>query len=140
MGHSDIHKVLHGMFNDRDFDAMDAHLDTTFAYADVPRGLTLHDAAEFKDWLRVWTTAFSGARIDAAQYLGGSDFSVSLFRGTGRNDGPFGYLPPTNQAMDVPYCEVMRHGSDGKVLSCRIFYDQVTLLNQLGHITPPGDT
>lgn len=138
MGHSDIHEMLHGMFNDRDFDAMDAHLDTRFTYEDVPRGLTLRDAAEFKDWLRGWTTAFSDARIDAAQYLGGSDFSVSLFRGTGRNDGPFGDLPPTNQTMDVPYCEIMRYGSDGRVLSCRIFYDQVTLLNQLGHITPPG--
>ncbi|WP_072949945.1 hypothetical protein [Rhodococcus koreensis] len=65
---------------------------------------------------------------------------MALFRGTGRNDGPFGDLPPTNQAMDVPYWKVMRHGSDDKALSCRIFYDQVTLLNQLGHITPPGDT
>ncbi|MFF2114974.1 hypothetical protein [Rhodococcus koreensis] len=99
MGHSDIHKVLHGMFNDRDFDAMDAQLDTTIAYEDVPRGLTLHDAAEFKDWLRGWTTAFSGARIDAAQYLDGSDFSVSLLRGTGSNDGPFG-PPPADKPGD----------------------------------------
>lgn len=136
MGHSDTHQKLHGMFNDRDFDAMDAHLDTAFTYEDVPRALSLRDAAEFKEWLRGWTTAFSDARIDAAQYLDGPDFSVARFQGTGRNDGPFGDLPPTGRSMDVPYCEVMHYGSDGRVVSCQIYYDQLTLLSQLGHIPP----
>lgn len=138
MGYGDTHQTLHGMFNDRNFDAMDAHLDARFTYEDVPRGLTLHDAAEFKEWLRGWTTAFSDARIDARQYLEGSDFSVSLFQGKGNNDGPFGDLPPTDRTMDVPYCEIMHYGPDGTVISCQIFYDQMTLLSQLGHLTPPG--
>lgn len=99
MGHSDIHKVLHGMFNERDFDAMDPHLGTTFAYGDVPRGLTLRDAAEFKDWLRGWTTAFSGARIDAAQYLDASNFVRGAVLGHGPQRRPL-RLPPADKPGD----------------------------------------
>ncbi len=105
MGNSDIHTVLHGMFNDRDFDAIDTHLDTTFAYEDVPRGLTLRDAAEFKDWLRGWTTAFSGARIDAAQYLGGSNFVRGAVSGHGPQRRPLRRPPADKPGNGRPVLE-----------------------------------
>lgn len=138
MGYADTHRTVHEVFNGRDFDAMDPYLDQSLTYEDQARGLTLKGAAEFKDWLRGWTSAFSDARPDDGQYLEGPDFSVSLFRGRGINDGSFGPFPATNKEMDLPYCEILRYGPDGKVVWGGIYYDQVTLLSQLGHIQPPG--
>ncbi|MFZ2530355.1 MAG: ester cyclase [Rhodococcus sp. (in: high G+C Gram-positive bacteria)] len=137
MGNSDIHRKLHGMFNDRDFDAMDGHLAARFTYEDVPRGWTLRNTEEFKGWLQGWVTAFPDARIDEDQFREGTDFSVATFHGKGRNDGPFGSTSPTGREMNVRYCEVMHIGTDGLVDSTRIYYDLATLLTQLGLLELP---
>ena len=138
MGHSETHKVLHDLFNNRDFDGLDEHMRENLTYEDIPRGLSMKNRDEFKDWLRGWTSAFTDARVDSATYLEGSDFSLALFRGRGRNDGPMGPLPSTNREMDNPFWELLHYDSDGKVVSAGIHYDQMTLLAQLGHVQPPG--
>ena len=40
--------------------------------------------------------------------------------------------------MDMPFCEVIRYDSDGRATSGKIFYDQLTMLTQLGHAQPPA--
>jgi hypothetical protein len=40
--------------------------------------------------------------------------------------------------MDVPLAEVLRYGGEGKVRAGAIYYDQVTMLTQLGHMPPQG--
>lgn len=138
MGHSETHKTLHQQFNGRDFDSMDEHMRGDLTSEDVPRGLTMKNRDEFKDWLRDWSTAFSDARVDAASYLEGADFSLARFRGRGINDGPLGPLPATGKPMDIPFWELLHYDGDGKVTAAAIHYDQVTLLAQLGHIEPLG--
>jgi hypothetical protein len=34
--------------------------------------------------------------------------------------------------MDVPYCEVIYYASDGKALSGELYYDQMSIMRQLG--------
>ena len=138
MGHGDTHRKLHELFNTKDFDGFDDHLAASFAYDDLPRGLSVKSAEEFKDWLRGWYSAFSDARPDEPRYLEGADFSVALFQGRGVNDGPLGDLSPSNQRMDVPFAEVLHYDGEGKVRAGAIYYDQVTMLTQLGHMPPQG--
>lgn len=138
MGHSDSHKAMHQLFNDRNFDGFDKYVTEDITFDDIPRGLTMKNRNEYKDWLRAWPTAFSDARVDSATYLEGPDFSMARFRGRGRNDGPMGPLPATGREMYNPFWELMRYNDDGKVISAEIEYDQLTLLVQLGHLKPPG--
>jgi hypothetical protein len=137
MGHGDTHRRLHELFNAKDFDAFDDYLASSFAYDDQPRGLTVTSAEEFKQWLRGWFSSFSDARPDEPRYLEGADFSLALFQGRGVNDGPLGELPPSNRRMDLPFAELLEYDGDGKVSSGAIYYDQVTMLTQLGHMPPP---
>ncbi|MGW0041078.1 hypothetical protein [Rhodococcus sp. NPDC003348] len=118
MGNGDIHQKLHGLFLGRDFDAMDDYLDAKFTYEDVPRGLAMHTLGEFKGWLQGWLTGFSDSRIEEAQYLDGPDFSVCMFQGRGRNDGPLGDLPPTGRTTDriVLRGNAIRIGWQGRLL------------------------
>jgi len=108
------------------------------AAAGQARGITVSSADEFKDWLRAWFTSFSDARPDEARYLEGNDFTLALFQGRGINDGPLGELPPTNRQMDLPFAELLEYDADGKVRYGAIYYDQVTMLTQLGHMPPQG--
>lgn len=138
MGHADTHRTLHRLFNDRDYDAMDVHIRDEMTSQDIPRGLTTKHRDEFKDWLRGWSTAFSDAKVAEPQYHEGSDFSIARFQGRGTNDGPFGPLPASSRPMDMPFCEILHYDDDGKVTAGEIYYDQMTMLVQLGHMDPPG--
>lgn len=138
MGHSQTHSTLHGYFTNRLFDRMDEHVRDDITYEDVPRSLTMKNRDEFKDWLREWSSAFSDARVDDANYYEGDNFSLARFRGRGRNDGAMGPFPATGKEMDNSFWELLEYDADGKVTSGAIHYDQMTLLSQLGHLQPPG--
>jgi hypothetical protein len=36
------------------------------------------------------------------------------------------------------FCEIREYDTDGKAVRGQLFYDQVTMLVQLGHMPPPG--
>jgi hypothetical protein len=38
----------------------------------------------------------------------------------------------------LPYCEIYSFNSDGKVAAGRAYFDQLTLLTQLGHAQAPA--
>jgi len=40
--------------------------------------------------------------------------------------------------MDLPFAELLEYDADGKVRYGAIYYDQVTMLTQLGHMPPQG--
>ncbi len=138
MKFDETHRLLHDMFNSRDFDSMDEHMRDDAPYTDQARGITTHSVAQFKDYLRGWTTAFSDARVTAASYVTGDGFSVCFFHGTGNNDGPIGTMSATGRTMDVPFCEALRFDAEGKVLGGELYYDQLSMLTQLGHIEQPA--
>jgi ketosteroid isomerase-like protein len=138
MGHIDTHRQLHDLFNSRTFDQIEQHLAPGFMYEDLPRALTIKSGGEFTDWLKSWVASFSDGSISSAQYVEGADHSVAMYHGRGTNDGALGPFPATGRAADVPFCEVLHYASDGTVLSGEVYYDQLTMLAQLGHVTPPG--
>jgi hypothetical protein len=133
----DTHRLLHGLFNDRQFDRMAEHLREDLHYSDEPREMSMRSRDAFFDWLRDWTTAFSDARVADAEYLDGGDFTVCRFQARGTQDGQMGPLAPTGERMDLPFCEILHWTSDGLMETGEVYYDQLTLLSQLGHLKPP---
>lgn len=137
MSNVDTHRQLHELFNRREIDAMDAHLRDDLAYTDMSRGLTMKSLHDFKAWLGEWTTAFSDANAGNPVYLDGGDFSVATFYGRGTNDGQLGTFAATGRRMNVPFCEILRYDPDGKVESGEVYYDQLSMMTQLGHAEAP---
>ena len=39
--------------------------------------------------------------------------------------------------MDLPFCEILYWTLEGQVESAEIYYDQMTMLGQLGHLELP---
>ena len=50
---------------------------------------------------------------------------------------PQGEVPPTGRAINVPYADFFTV-RDGRVVSHRVYYDQVQLGTQLGLMPAPG--
>jgi steroid delta-isomerase-like uncharacterized protein len=133
----ELFDAAHKAFNRRDFDAIAAMLADGFVYLDTARNVTFKGRDEFKTWLKAWAGAFSNAEVVEPQYLEAGDTVISMFTGRGKNDGQFGPLPATGKSMVNAFCEMMTFNKAGKITSGRIYYDQLSILIQLGHVPPP---
>lgn len=138
MAHSDRHRELHEMFNSRDFEAIAARFNADAVYTDNGRQMAVKGGDEFADWLGGWTTAMSDARITEPRYLDAGDASICMFVGRGRNDGPFGPLPASNQELTFAICEILGWDAQGNVTWGELYYDAATILGQMGVLPPMG--
>lgn len=132
MATSDIHRELHDLFNRREFEALRQRVRADAVYVDHPRAISVKGPDEFVSWLQGWTTAMSDARCDDARYLDAGDTSVARFVGRGRNDGQLGPFPPSNQQLAFDICEILTYDADGMVTGGELYYDQATILTQMG--------
>jgi C-1 hydroxylase len=129
-------RAAHESWNRRDFDGIVRNMADNLVYADRPRNLTIKGKQKFKEWTQAWAKAFSDGRITKAEYIDAGDTVVAQFTVEGTNDGPFAGLPATGRRMICAYCEISRFDKSGRVISGDGYYDQYTMLVQLGHVQP----
>ena len=130
-------RTAHQAFNRRDMQTLRALLADDFRYDDQARGISFNRETWFDEFLTGWTTAFSDANVYNPTYIDAGDTVSALFRGRGTNDGPLGSMPRSGRNLDLPFCEIMRFNAEGKIVSGELFYDQLTLLSQMGHMAAP---
>ena len=126
-------REAHESWNRRDFDATVSAMTENASYTDHARNLTLKSRNEFKDWVIAWAKAFSDGKIINPRYIDAGDTVIAEFIVEGTNDGPFGAFPPSWCRMSLPFCEICKFDASGRVISGGAYYDQFTLLTQLGH-------
>lgn len=131
------HRESHEAFNAGDIEGSMKHLRPDVQYVDHPRGDTITSVDGLKDWLQAWRAAFSDASIAEATYLDAGDYTVARFSGRGTNDGPFGPFPATNNQLDAQLCEILHWDANGMNDSGGVYYDQLSMLVQLGHMPAP---
>ena len=129
-------RVAHESWNRRDFQSIVRNAVEGLAYTDQARSLTLNSRDKFREWTEDWAKAFPDGRITKPEYIDAGDVVIAQFTVEGTNDGPFGSLKPTGSRMSVPFCEVCHFDQQGRIVSGGCYYDQYTLLTQLGHIEP----
>src|SRR5205823_11179216 len=105
-------------------------------YTEHARAVILKKRAKFREWTESWAKAFSDGRITNPEYIDAGDVVVARFTVEGTNDGPFNSLQPTHRRISVPFCEITHFDKQGRTVSSGCYYDQYTLLTQLGHIEP----
>ena len=129
-------RAAHESWNKRDFAGVIANAAEKFAYTDHARATTLDTREKFREWTEGWAKAFSDGRIMDPQYADAGNIVVAQFTVEGTNDGPFGSMKPTGRKMSLPFCEICHFDKQGRIVSGGCYYDQYTLLTQLGHIQP----
>jgi steroid delta-isomerase-like uncharacterized protein len=102
---------------------------------DVPTGRTLRGPDGFKQLNLFFAEGFPDSRTEITNVVATEDQVVVEFTGRGTNTGPLhmptGDLPPTGQYSELRFCSVYRITS-GKIASGRVYYDVMTMLQQLG--------
>jgi steroid delta-isomerase-like uncharacterized protein len=129
-------RAAHESWNRRDFQGVIRDAVEGLVYTDHGRNLTMNTRDKFREWTEAWAKAFSDGRIINPKYIDAGDAVVTQFTVEGTNDGEFGSLPPTHRRISVAFCEVCQLDKKGQVESGGVYYDQYTLLTQLGHVQP----
>ena len=129
-------RAAHESWNKRDFAGVVSNAVKGLAYSDHGRNITLNTRDKFREWTEGWAKAFSDGRITNPQYIDAGDVVVAQFTVEGTNDGPLGSMKPTGRKMSLPFCEICHFDKQGRIVSGGCYYDQYTLLTQLGHIQP----
>jgi steroid delta-isomerase-like uncharacterized protein len=129
-------RAAHKSWNGRDFAGVVRNAAESLVYTDTARGLTLNGRDKFREWTEAWAKGFSDAQITNPQYIDAGDIVIAQFTATGTNDGPFGSMKPNGRRMSLPFCEICQFDKEGYIVSGTCYYDQYTLLTQLGHIQP----
>jgi steroid delta-isomerase-like uncharacterized protein len=137
MSNADAHRRSVDQFNRRDLAGFVAAYAADCEYIDQARNTTAKGREQIQEFEQGWITAFSDGQMTDAQVIDGGSHTVLLFTGSGTNDGPLGPLPATGRQASMRMCEIREYDSDGKAVRGQLFYDQTTLLVQLGHMPPP---
>jgi steroid delta-isomerase-like uncharacterized protein len=132
-GNVETHRAGHEAFNQRDFEAMTKHYADSIGWTDHSQGWTFTTRQEFKDdFLLGWIQTSSDIRITDPHYIDAGQTVVCTFNVVGTHDGPLGPFPATGKQFALPLCEMWHFDSSGQVVGGDLYYDQVSLLTQLG--------
>jgi hypothetical protein len=134
----DIYRTGHEAFNRRDFEAMTNHYADSIAWTEHSQARTFRTPREFRhDFLNGWVVSSSDIRITGPRYFDAGQTVVCTFTVTGSHDGPLGPFPATGKEFALPLCEMWHFGPGGRVVGGDLYYDQVSLLMQLGLMPQP---
>ena len=142
MGSSNVetYRAGHAAFNQRDFEAMTKAYAEQITWTDHAQGRTFTTPREFRDdFLPGWVTASSDIRIVGSRYIDAGQTVACTFTVTGTQDGPLGPFPATGKRFELPLCEMWHFDLSGRVVGGDLYYDQVSLLMQLGLMPQPSD-
>jgi hypothetical protein len=135
----EAHRAGHQAFNRRDFQAMTRRYAEHIIWTDRARGLTFRTPQQFRDeFLAGWVAASSDIRITDPSYIDAGQTVVCTFAVVGSNDGPLGPFPATGKQFALPLCEMWHFDPSGRVVGGDLYYDQVSLLTQLGLMPQPS--
>jgi steroid delta-isomerase-like uncharacterized protein len=102
---------------------------------------TVHGLPRFREYLEGFKRAMPDARaVISRMYDAGDTVIVEgrlLGTHTGPMAGPDGDIQPSGRAIDVQFADFSRI-QDGKIVAYHTYYDQVSLLTQLGMMPEPA--
>ena len=133
------HRAGHEAFNRRDFEAMTSQYADSISWTDHSQGRTFRTPQEFRDdFLAGWVAASTDIQVTDPRYLDAGQTAVSTFTVTGTHDGPLGPFPATGRPFTLPLCELWHFDASGRVVGGDLYYDQVSLLTQVGLLPQPS--
>ena len=136
----ETYRAGHEAFNQRNFAAMTKQYADRITWTDHAQGRTFSTPRDFQDdFLAGWIVSSSDLKITGPRYIDAGPTVVCTFTVVGTHNGPLGPFPATGQEFTLPLCEMWHFDSGGRVVGGDLYYDQVSLLTQLGLMPQPPD-
>lgn len=126
--------ALFDAWEKRDFDTTMNYFAHGATVKDMPRGLVITERSDVQGWIESWVIACPDSTAGVVATVASSNGAVVQGVYAGTNTGPFGPLPATGRSVSMPFSIVMLFDDEGRVTEYDVYYDQLTLLTQLGQV------
>jgi steroid delta-isomerase-like uncharacterized protein len=125
-------------FNRKDEEAFLAVVADDYKSIDIPTGETLSGKQGGREFFQRWSKGFPDGKTTPHAELVSGDTVIVLFTGEGTQSGPLGPFPPSKKRAKVEFASVNQLNAQGKIVETSTYYDQLSMLAQLGHIPVPA--
>jgi steroid delta-isomerase-like uncharacterized protein len=133
-------QTFYDSYNNRDFDQAITLCDEDLQWVNFPSGETFRGPEGCRQFLEGWANGFPESSVEIQNLHSGENSVVceGMFRGThtGPLVGPAGEIQATGRSVGLPFCQV-HEIKDDKFVSCRLYFDAVTFMSQLGLLPTP---
>ena len=120
-------------YNRGDLETMAACVAPDAVTTDRARGLTFQGPEGMKTFKGGLLGAFPDMIATMERVLDAGDSVVFQEIADGTNTGPLGPLPPTGRRLRLPVCVIFRFNPEGLIGTADFYWDQLSMLTQLGH-------
>jgi len=125
-------------FNRKDEEAFLRPISSNARFTDVPTGEVLSGKEGGREFFRRWATAFPDGRVTIDNLIVSGDTAVVQFTGEGTQRGPLGPFPPSNKRAQIRLVNILKLDAQGNTVEGSLYYDQLSMLQQLGHVPVPA--
>jgi steroid delta-isomerase-like uncharacterized protein len=124
------------VWNEKDLSTIDSLF--TSAFTRQVNGVNLaSDKNELTANLQVYFTGFPDLNIKLNNTESQKDHIYIHWTLTGTNTGTFGELPPTGKKIKISGISRIDFDESGKIKQERVYYNELSLLQQMGHTLKP---
>jgi steroid delta-isomerase-like uncharacterized protein len=125
-------------YNERDHDVLADCLADSFVSHDVPDELG-HGRQALLEFLRMSFEAFPDLRNDALTVVAEGDFVAVRAKVTGTHHGEFLGIPASGNTLEFEDSHFFRFDDDARILEHWNYFDNLTVMQQLGVIPENSD-
>ena len=125
-------------FNQRDLDAQMSGYAGEFTMTDQARGIILRSKEDVKAWMSDWIAASSDSKVSVVEVIDAGDVVVSVLEMQGTNDGPLGPLPASGRRFSTRGVQILHFDKAGRIVAHDNFFDQLSMMVQLGFVEAPS--
>jgi steroid delta-isomerase-like uncharacterized protein len=124
--------------NRGDLDAMGALFSQDAVTVDRARGMTFLGREGLKTFKTALREAFPDLTAEPQSTIDGGDTVVLQELATGTHNGPLGPIPASGRPLSLAVCVIFRFGKDGLVATADFYWDQHSMLQQIGAVAVPA--
>jgi predicted ester cyclase len=134
-----IAEAMVDAINDRDLDRLDQFVSQNVVrHSEATAGVVVTNLVEFKAFLESDFSAVPDSVMKVDVIFGNPDFVAMRAIYSGTQSGQMGPFPPTGKRFELPFIGILKI-DEGKISEIWVEWDNVFVLNQLGHLAPPPE-
>ena len=125
--------------NDRDLDRLDQLVsEKVVRHSAATAGVVVTNLHEFKAFLESDFSAVPDSVMKVDVIFGNDNYVAMRATYSGRQSGQMGPFPATGERFKLPFIGILKI-EDGKISEMWVEWDNVFVLNQLGHLELPSE-
>lgn len=133
-----LRRMIEEGFNEGNLDLADELVAEDFVLHAAGTEEPIRGPDGMKAFMDTYKTAFPDARIEIAELAAEGETVVVRWTATGTHEGDLMGIEPTGNEVRIMGME-MHHVRDGKLAEGWEIFDGLTMMAQLGVVSPPGE-